>query len=191
MNLKHIIHKDSISDIQEILNRENSIIEKLKQVQKEISEARDEEAEIIGLLQSGQGGELNRSKLDNKVEDLLIYIDDDIEAEEVSIQDNIKTIEKFREEVESYSNKHEDLEGVLEDCLKSIEEERKRLDKIASITMEEIEKDKKLNNQEILNKLSREASKIQPQRRAIVDEIDDANTLIGQIEDEEEAYGRS
>jgi chromosome segregation ATPase len=195
MGLKDIIAGDSISDIQEVLKKENSIVKELKQVQQEISEARDEEAKLIGLLDSGQGGRLNKSKLDDKVKDLLIYIDDDIQGEEAAIKDNIETIEKFQGEIKNSSDKHGELDKLLEDCLGSIEEERSRLEEIANIIREELSEDEKPDNENIneniLNRLDDEVSKIQPQRRALIDEIRKAEDLVKEIEREESGRQKS
>jgi predicted nucleic acid-binding Zn-ribbon protein len=195
MGLKDIIAGDSISDIQEVLKKENSIVKELKQVQQEISEARDEEAKLIGLLDSGQGGRLNKSKLDDKVKDLLIYIDDDIQGEEAHIKDNIETIEKFQGEIKNSSDKHGELDKLLEDCLGSIEEERSRLEEIANIIREELSEDEEPDNENIneniLNRLDDEVSKIQPQRRALIDEIRKAEDLVKEIEREESGRQKS
>jgi predicted nucleic acid-binding Zn-ribbon protein len=134
---------------------------------------------------------LNKSKLDDKVKDLLIYIDDDIQGEEAVIKDNIKTIEKFQGEIKKSSDKHGELDDLLEDCLGSIEEERSRLEEIANIIREELEEDKKLDNENILNKLDNEVSKIQPQRRALIDEIRKAEDLVKEIEREESGRQKS
>jgi hypothetical protein len=195
MSLRDIITGDSISDIQKLLKKEDSIVKELKQVQQEISKARDEEAELIGLLRSGQGGHLNKSKLENNVEDLLIYIDDDIQSEEAVIKDNIETIERFQEEIKDSSDKHGELDKLLEDCLGSIEEERSRLEEIANIIREELSEDEKPDNENIneniLNRLDDEVSKIQPQRRALIDEIRKAEDLVKEIEREESGRQKS
>jgi chromosome segregation ATPase len=174
---------DQVPDREKMFEEEETLLGELQKLQEKISDARDVEAEMLSLVRQGDG-ELARRKIEEKLKDLLIFVEDDVKDEEGTVRSQIGKLEELQDSLEPVSPEHEKLDNLLEDSLRKVEEERTRLEQIAEEIETALNSDGGMENEELISSIRENVSELEPEERALANEVESAQKLLEGLEQE-------
>lgn len=168
---------DSPEDKVEI--EESQVISDLESLQNAIEDALKAEINLFEALEDGMPEHI----VDERLGNIQIYLEDDIDPKEATIESKIQKLKKHEGNLQASKplmKKHQQLLEIIQDAIEKTEDEVQRLEKIIQAS-ESVLEGEDFSHKQLIDRIEKEITKDEEEAETLEEELAEAERIESDI----------